>query len=567
MNEAVFEAIKENDTTSDIIAHINGREIKMLGPGGPERELAAARTFLASKTGLPVLLGAGMGHALQLILAEYSGPIAIIDKLTDLEKITHTLSRLLPEQRHRLTIITDEDMASCLRKITAWQDEHGQKPLQPIALPFYQRFDPAWYGNLRKSLAASGQFDFWSKARLPRFASAVPRVLLLASKYFLIGEIEGACKKLGIPHKLIMVGEDSADKENFVKTLLGEVLDFRPDCCITLNHMGVDVEGVLMDLLQRLELPLASWFVDNPHLIIHLYTRTVNPWTTLFTWDEDNIPSLRALGFEQVHYLPLGTDPQRFHPDAGSPQPGWRAPVSFVGNSMLYKVGGRLKAGHFPAGLLRPFNKVSTTFSASEERSVREFLKTEWPAVYKDYLELPDNDAKLAYETAITWKATQLYRNERVAKLLPFQPLIVGDTGWKVEFRHANPKPRYLPPISYYSQLPAFYPCSDINFNCTSRQMKGAVNQRVFDAPAAGGFVLTDWRPQMAGLFEKDEMACYHEPAEIPELVKFYLKNPQQRRKITKKARKRILSCHKWEDRIKTMLAEMARIYGTPKLA
>ena len=104
-----------------------------------------------------------------------------------------------------------------------------------------------------------------------------------------------------------------------VQQLLEAVVSFRPDCCITLNHMGVDVEGVLMDLLARLQLPLASWFVDNPHLIIHLYSRCVSPWTTLFTWDSDNIPTLRAAGFEHVFYLPLATTPQRFKPDSACP--------------------------------------------------------------------------------------------------------------------------------------------------------------------------------------------------------------------------------------------------------
>lgn len=127
------------------------------------------------------------------------------------------------------------------------------------------------------------------------------------------------------------------------------MVSFKPDCCITLNHMGVDVEGVLMDLLARLQLPLASWFVDNPHLIIHLYSRCVSPWTALFTWDADNIESLRRTGFEHVFYLPLGTDPDRFHPSRAAVPDAWKADISFVGNSMLYKVGGRLEKRTLPA--------------------------------------------------------------------------------------------------------------------------------------------------------------------------------------------------------------------------
>lgn len=552
----------ENGQIIDIAAEINGRAIAMLGPAGAERELAAIKEFLANPNLLPVFLGSGMGHALQKVLAEYAGPVAIIDAEQDLQELTSFKSRFPAAAWNRITLITNPDPQIALSQLAKWQDAHGKKDMQPIAIAFYQRLNPGYYGSLRKSISAS--HDFWAKARLPRFINPVPRVLLLASKYFLIGEIERACAKLNIPHKLVMVGQKAVDGEAFVKQVLEVATSFRPDCCITLNHMGVDMEGVLMELLARLNLPIASWFVDNPHLIIHLYSRSVSPWATIFTWDEDNLPTLRSAGYENVAYLPLGTDPERFRPNAGKQHKDWRAKVSFVGNSMLYKVGARLKDCHFPAPLLRAFHSVARSFAASEDRSVAAFLAERYQAVYTEFEKLQDNDLKLAYETAITWKATQIYRYERVAELIPFQPLIVGDKGWHTVFRKARPQPRLLDTISYYSQLPIFYGQSDINFNCTSRQMKGAVNQRVFDAPAAGGFVLTDWRPQMAGLFTKEEMACYHEPGEIPGLVNFYLDHPKERQRITHLARKRILACHTWANRLESMLKTMRNIYGTP---
>lgn len=111
----------------------------------------------------------------------------------------------------------------------------------------------------------------------------------------------------------------------------------------------------------------------------------------------------------------------------------------------------------------------------SHHRSVADFLRDCQPEAYAHYQALPDNEAKLAYETAVTWQATRLYRNGCVRRLLPLRPLIVGDAGWqKVEFRHEPLQPRYLDALSYYTELPLFYGHSAINFNCTSKQMKGA---------------------------------------------------------------------------------------------
>ncbi|WP_165174664.1 glycosyltransferase [Desulfovibrio sp. ZJ369] len=571
--EPLFEAVcrgpegKPAGRPADVIACVAGRRFAMLAPGGPEREKACVESIAPEqwRDSLPVLLGAGMGHALHLILERSQGPVAVVEKEQPLQRLTGVLSGLPERLRQRVLLVDAASLQDALRELTHWQMQHGGKRLLPVALPFYLRLDRAYYGGLRDKLAASARYDFWGRVVQPRFRSARPRVLLLTSKYFLMGELEGACRKLGLEHRLVTLASDNLAHTDFVQQLLEVVLEFKPDCCVTLNHMGVDVEGVLMDLLARLELPLASWFVDNPHLIIHLYARCVSPWAALFTWDADNIESLRRAGFEHVFYLPLGTDPQRFAPRAAASVPAtWKADVSFVGNSMLYKVGGRLKNGRFPRGLLLPFRTVSQAFMESEQRSVSDFLRESFPDVHARYAALPDNEARLAYETAITWQATRLYRNGCVRKLLPFRPLLVGDSGWKIEFRHEARQPRYLDALSYYTQLPLFYGHSSINFNCTSKQMKGAVNQRVFDVPAAGGFVLTDWRPQMEQLFAPDEMACYHDPEEIPDLTRHYLAHPQERRRLSEAARKRVLACHTWEHRLQEMLEHMRRVYGTP---
>lgn len=573
------EAVRQDGRPVDICVQTSGRSLTMLGSGGPRRELDALRPLLPDVDapsaagpvvldGLPVLLGCGMGHALRVLLERTAGPVAVVEKETAIQQASGVLAALAPAERERVFVVSAADPAQALRELSHWQAGQQGRRFLPVALSFYQRLDRSYYGYLREQLSASERFDFWRRARQPRFQGRSPRVLLLASKYFLIGEIIGACKMLGIEYELLQLEDETLARADFVQQLLRTVLTFRPDCCITLNHMGVDVEGVLMDLLARLELPLASWFVDNPHLIIHLYSSCVSPWTALFTWDADNVDSLRAAGFQHVAYLPLGTDPQRFHPPAGGSVPSeWRSDVSFVGNSMIYKVGMRLKKGHFPRALLLPFYRCAAAFMASDTRSVADFLREDMPDVYAQYMALPDNEARLAYETALTWQATRLYRNGCVRELLPFSPLIVGDSGWNIEFRHDDRKPRLLPSINYYAELPRFYPCSAINFNCTSKQMKGAVNQRIFDAPATGAFVLTDWRPQMDALFEPHEIACYHDKEEIPNLVRHYLAHPAERQAVARAGRERVLRCHTWAHRLKEMLDEMRRIYATPAAA
>ncbi len=549
---------------NDIMVERAHGPLFMLGPSGAERELAFVQNLEFENT-LPVLLGAGLGHALNYILSKYQGPMAIIDKEIKIQELSKTISKLKAKDRARIYLIDTQDSTEALRLLTHWQSQNGLLPFLSIAHPFYLRLDREWYGHVRSNVQASQSFDFWSRARKPRFATKKPRVLLITSKYFLMGEVARACENLNIDHELLTVPDESMASSEFIKNLLSAVIKFQPDCLLTLNHLGVDREGVLMGLLEQLELPLASWFVDNPHLILHMYNKLNSPWVSIFTWDYDNISSLQEKGFEHVFYLPLGTDSEHFKPNnLGKKE--WKSPISFVGNSMHYKVIKRIEKDPLPKDILKHFSDVAKAFDQSSEPSVALFMERNFPNVYKKYLALETMEKRLGFEAAITWEATRLYRASCVEKTLSFHPLIAGDDGWHKVFATRKNEFTLHKEINYYSELHAFYPLSDINFNCTSKQMKGAVNQRIFDVPACNAFVLTDWREQMDALFEpQSEIISYKEVDEIPELVRYYLDNPNQRAKITKAARKRVLAEHTWAHRLQALLKDMHQVYGIKK--
>eukprot|EP00828_Plagiopyla_frontata_P005647 TRINITY_DN12316_c0_g1_i1.p1 TRINITY_DN12316_c0_g1~~TRINITY_DN12316_c0_g1_i1.p1 ORF type:complete len:394 (+),score=133.14 TRINITY_DN12316_c0_g1_i1:96-1184(+) len=352
---------------------------------------------------------------------------------------------------------------------------------------------------------------------------------------------------------------DRTGSGRFIETLLEAVIDFKPDFVLTVNHFGLDREGKLSGLLEELGLPLASWFVDNPHLILHEYAHPGTDNTVLFSFDAGNLDMLRAKGFPQVHYLPLATDPGRFRPGKGNgTPPSWRGEVSFVGNSMPGPVADTLAKACLPSGLKPDYRPVARAFGASGVPEAIRFMEINHPAWFAAHQNLPTPENRLALESLLTWEATRQYRLDCVTRTLEFTPLIVGDAGWKDQLP-SETQWRHLDRLDYYADLPRFYPQSKINFNCTSRQMIGAVNQRVFDVPACGGFVLTDYREQMEALFDLDrEAVVYRTPEEIPGLIRALLEDESRRKRVVKAARKRILSEHTYAVRL-TRLLEIVR--------
>ena len=89
------------------------------------------------------------------------------------------------------------------------------------------------------------------------------------------------------------------------------------------------------------------------------------------------------------------------------------------------------------------------------------------------------------------------------------------------------------------------------------------MNQRVFDVPACGAFLLTDARAQLAELFEPGrEVAVYQEPGEIPGLVRHYLAHPGERERIAQAGRARLLAEHTYVRRMGQLVEAMRALFG-----
>jgi len=397
-----------------------------------------------------------------------------------------------------------------------------------------------------------------------KFASETPRILLLHSGYFLYREIKAAMGRLRWPLATVDIPSGTGTTA-FVERFLATGCDFKPDFVLTVNHLGLDREGAFTALLERLRLPLASWFVDSPRLILHDYAGLTSPFAAIFTWDKGAVPALKDFGFEHANYLPLATDETRFAPPArvlGADHP-WRSRVSFVGESMQRPAADNAaRLAGYPK-LLGRVGELARDFAASPEREARELMRVRHPEAHAAYQGLPDEETRLALELLITWEATRLSRRGLVSKLLPFSPLIVGDAGWKKSLTGSGKTWRWHGPIDYYRDLPRFYPASDINFNCTSMQMKGAVNQRVFDVPACGAFVLTDEREQLPELFEVGkEVIVYRSPEEIGDLVRHYLSHESERTTVAEAGRARVLAGHTYVHRLRAMVETMRKIFS-----
>ncbi len=575
-------AVFQDERLVDVRIEQAGKIRHMFGRGAQAQERALSDKAVACQ-GLIVFLGSGLGLAIQTVVESTDVPILIVDCEADILECTGVKQKIAQEERVVWLSSNEYDARAVAACIFDFASKQGVDSIHCLAHPAYFRLHTDFYKGLNALLEQYGsdvpsarasfgsdtplpneKSQLFDRLRRPRFTTWPPRVLLLTSKLFLMGEVVAAFDRLGVPYTYVDIGADVVDADEFVSLLLSHVDAFRPDFILTVNHLGVDREGILAELLRRLDIPLASWFVDNPELMLALYADPVPPNCAVFTWDADNVVMLKQMGFPLVEYLPLAVDEKRFHPGVQLPHNHpWRTRVSFVGNSMVTKTQLRLQRAALDPNLTAFAPTLAQLFCQHGSTSVRSFLESEYPQVAEQCHALGDAERCLAFETYIAWEATRLYRRQCIEQLLPFQPLIIGDPGWLETFEGQGTSWHWHKEVSYYDELPLLYPHAAINFNATSMQMKGAVNQRVFDVPAAQAFLITDHRRQLEDLFEPGrEVVVYHTPEEIPELVKYYLDHPTERRHRAEAGHQRVLAEHTYTKRLTTLLRVMRAGFG-----
>jgi len=361
-----------------------------------------------------------------------------------------------------------------------------------------------------------------------------------------------ACRQLGLEVREWEVQEEW-DASAFAD-FLSALLEFQPDFFFCINHIGFDKEGRLTALLRESEIPAAVWYVDNPDFIIKAFPQNVSPWIYLFVWDRHYLDDLKAMGFPHLAYLPLATDPRLFRPYRTPP--AWKfgeIEIAFVGSTWSQRVHQQLARFRDAPEMLRVIEEAARRFIRSPAYKARE----EIAAVYPEFSTLPLPE-QIDLEAAALWRASQLHRLESIVPLTGMGLQVYGDAAWQ-DFLPDSPA--YGGHIGYNRELQAFYQCVAVNLNVTSLQMKDGLNQRVFDVPAAGSFLLTDFKEALLDLFQPEEVATYASQEEAREKLRYFAAQAGARRALSARGRDRVLGEHTFVHRVQAILAHLKSVF------
>lgn len=382
-----------------------------------------------------------------------------------------------------------------------------------------------------------------------KFGRRPIRVLILESHYWIDQACAAAAERLGWQVARAQVTMQGHMSRELLQGFFQTLIEVRPDFVLSINLSGMDVDGMLARFFADLQIPHATWFVDDPRTILMGRTDFSSDYAVALTWEATYTDYLSQCGFAAVKTLPLALDESVFLiPSNGEPC----HPPAFVAHSMVDYAEREWEAVRARPALLAAVNQAF-----NEGRVNRVCFGAGMESVLgAEASEFDAEDLRRA-ELVFFIEGTRRLRRELVETLVPEGLVVRGDEAWQ------SIAPQWGPGLSYTGELAPFYRDCTVNLNSTSIQMATAVNQRVFDCPGAGGFLVTDNQTSLADLFDMEtEVAVYNTLEEAREQLRWFVARPEARRAITTRARKRILGEHTYRHRLEEMVGLLKGLYG-----
>jgi len=376
------------------------------------------------------------------------------------------------------------------------------------------------------------------------------RMMIMKSKYFVNDDVVSGAKAMGWDVFELPVNMSGTTENSFLTDMLQSLVSFRPDFVLTINHGGFDNEGVLAGILNSFNVPLASWFVDHPVAIIAGSEKNVQENTQIFCFERTALSWLSKVGFEDPIHLPTASNQKVFHPSLVDINK-----ATNLGESLVLVAGSwwqRARETSTPE-----VKKLATQML--DENAIDHNLLRHHLHEFEYIQASPDSREKFAAIHVALAELTMNKRAKFITALKELNPVVYGDEHWKelvngVELRG---------PVHNTKELPSLFAGSKVNLNVTAEQMPTAVNQRVWDVPGIGGFLLTDAQDDVLEYFEDGEdVAIYHNLDEAVDKASFYVANDSLRNKIAHKALIKIDREHRINHRLITIETVMSKRFG-----
>lgn len=301
-----------------------------------------------------------------------------------------------------------------------------------------------------------------------------------------------------------------------------------------------------------------SWIYDRPHWT--LYSPTIkNDCNYIFLFDKEMVPTVSALGAKHAYHMPLACNITRYSkllslsrqivPDC------YEHDLSFVGS--LYENNLFQQINYLPAPLQGYLDGIIAAQKQLWGCSlIGDLLTPQIVHELQKYIKLESNPAcpvppRDVFQNMILSKITSDERIDYLNALAQYFPV----TLYTGSSERLCPSASYQGTISYTDQMPAVFHKSKINLNITLRSITSGIPLRAIDILGCGGFLLTNYQPELAEYLEPDrDYVSFESLNDMLQKADYYLSHEDERIQIMQNGYQKVRELFSYEAQVQKIL-------------
>ena len=322
------------------------------------------------------------------------------------------------------------------------------------------------------------------------------------------------------------------------------------------------------------KIPYYAWVYDCPHFTLYAKQVTL-PCNHIGIFDREMVRRLREKGVQTVYHVPLSVDADKFArviqkipvTDDVCEMRRMRA-VSGIGDKPQSEFGCDIS---FVGSLYTDEHNYYDRLLREKDKAVLdEFIHRQCFCYDEDFLgealNLGELDMRLIQakmeeqglmlggdyfaDTDELLQAVVLEKKVTVEERRILLTRIAETFGDDCQFdlytasnlqKYPLLKRHYRGTAEYHKQMPLVFAGSRINLNITLCSIHSGIPLRVLDIMACGGFVLSNWQPEITEYFaDGQEIVTYRSLEECMDKVAYFLEHEEERRMIASAGQRRV---------------------------
>lgn len=341
---------------------------------------------------------------------------------------------------------------------------------------------------------------------------------------------------------------------SFLEPLCEKLKEKVYDVVISFNYFPV-----ISTACELYGIKYAAWTVDSP--LYTLYMRSIyNSCNYFFVFDKQSLNDLKEMGIRKVWYLPLAAAEYADIIQNSPKRNQYQSQVSFVGNLYSEKSAYHLLGPQqdyfagFMEGLVEAQQKiwgysfVEKILAESWGEQMAKILVAEGSEEYIGRPEKMFANSCLLVETTARERRTYLEYASRETEV----DIYTGSDTTMLTGLHNRGK------VDYMTEMPMVFHNSRININITLRTIQQGISLRVWDVLACGGFLLTNYQPELEEFFEiGKDLECYMSKEDLVSKIRYYLEHDEERARIAQNGYEKVKEHHTYEKRVQEIMEKI----------